>query len=147
MKNKKMKIIREFKEFAIKGNMFDMAIGIIIGTAFHKIITSLVDDIIMPPLGYLIGRVDFSNLNIVIQKEVVEKGGNVVKELVAFNYGNFIQVMIDFLIITVIIFLVIKLFNKLRRKAEDEKKKEVPTPREIELLAEIRDILKSDLGK
>jgi len=139
-----MKIIREFKEFAIKGNMFDMAIGIIIGTAFHKIITSLVDDIIMPPLGYLIGRVDFSNLSIVIQKEVVEKGGNAVQELVAFNYGNFVQVMIDFLIITVTIFLVIKLFNKLRRKAEDEKEKEVPTPREIELLAEIRDILKSD---
>ena len=142
-----MKIIKEFKEFAIKGNMFDMAIGIIIGTAFHKIISSLVDDIIMPPLGYLIGRVDFSSLNLVIQKEVVEKGGDVVKELVAFNYGNFIQVMIDFVIITVIIFLVIKLFNKLRRKAEDEKEKEIPTPREIELLAEIRDILKSDLGK
>jgi len=139
-----MKIIREFKEFAIKGNMFDMAIGIIIGTAFHKIITSLVDDMIMPPLGYLIGRVDFSDLSIVIQKEVVEKGGNVVQESVAFKYGNFIQVMIDFLIITVTIFLVIRLFNKLRRKAEDEKEKEVPTPREIELLAEIRDILKSD---
>ncbi len=142
-----MKIINEFNEFAIKGNMFDMAIGIVIGTAFHKIISSLVDDIIMPPLGYIIGRVDFSDLNIVIQKEVVEKGGNVVKELVAFNYGNFIQVMIDFIIITVIIFLVIKLFNRLRRKAEDEKEKEIPTPREIELLAEIRDILKSDLGK
>jgi len=139
-----MKIIKEFKEFAIKGNMFDMAIGIIIGTAFHKIISSLVDDIIMPPLGYIIGRVDFSDLSIVIQKEVVEKGGNVVQGSVAFNYGNFIQVMIDFLIITVIIFLVIKLFNKLRRKAEDEKEKEIPTPREIELLAEIRDILKSD---
>lgn len=141
-----MKIIKEFKEFAIKGNMFDMAIGIIIGTAFHKIISSLVDDIIMPPLGYLIGRVDFSSLKLVIQKEVVEKGGNVVKELVAFNYGNFIQVMIDFLIITVIIFLVIKLFNKLRRKAEDEKEKEIPTPREIELLAEIRDLLKAKPG-
>ena len=138
-----MKIIREFKEFAIKGNMFDMAIGIVIGTAFHKIISSLVDDIIMPPLGYIIGRVDFSNLNIVIQKEVIEKGGDIVKELVAFNYGNFIQVMIDFMIITVIIFLVIKLFNKLRRKAEDEKEKEIPTPREIELLAEIRDLLKA----
>ena len=138
-----MKIIKEFKEFAIKGNMFDMAIGIVIGTAFHKIISSLVDDIIMPPLGYIIGRVDFSDLSIVIQKKVVEKGGDVVKELVAFNYGNFIQVMIDFLVITVTIFLVIKLFNKLRRKAEDEKEKEIPTPREIELLAEIRDLLKA----
>ncbi|MCK4464267.1 MAG: large-conductance mechanosensitive channel protein MscL [Bacteroidales bacterium] len=136
-------MIREFKEFAIKGNMFDMAIGIVIGTAFHKIISSLVDDIIMPPLGYIIGRVDFSDLSIVIQKKVVEKGGDVVKELVAFNYGNFIQVMIDFLVITVTIFLVIKLFNKLRRKAEDEKEKEIPTPREIELLAEIRDLLKA----
>ncbi len=142
-----MKIIKEFKEFAIKGNMFDMAIGIVIGTAFHKIFTSLVDDIIMPPFGYIIGSVDFSDLSIVIQKEVVEKGGDVVKELVALNYGSFIQVMIDFMIITVTIFLVIKLFNKLRRKAEDEKEKEIPTPREIELLAEIRDILKSDLGK
>jgi large conductance mechanosensitive channel len=142
-----MKIINEFKEFAIKGNMFDMAIGIVIGTAFHKIITSLVDDIIMPPFGYIIGRVDFSDLSIVIQKEVVEKGGDVVKELVALNYGSFIQVMIDFMIITATIFLVIKLFNKLRRKAEDEKEKEISTPREIELLAEIRDILKSDLGK
>ncbi len=123
--------------------MFDMAIGIVIGTAFHKIISSLVDDIIMPPLGYIIGRVDFSDLSIVIQKKVVEKGGDVVKELVAFNYGNFIQVMIDFLVITVTIFLVIKLFNKLRRKAEDEKEKEIPTPREIELLAEIRDLLKA----
>ncbi len=138
-----MKIIKEFKEFAIKGNMFDMAIGIIIGTAFHKIISSLVDDIIMPPLGYLIGRVDFGDLNIVIQKEVVEKGGDFVQELVAFNYGSFIQVMIDFIIITVIIFLVIKMFNKLRRKAEDEKEKEIPTPKEIELLAEIRDLLKA----
>jgi large conductance mechanosensitive channel len=137
-----MKIIKEFKEFAIKGNMFDMAIGIIMGTAFHKIVSSLVDDIIMPPLGYLLGRVDFSNLSVVIQEGIVDTGGKIMQEIVSLNYGNFIQVVIDFIIITTTIFFIIKLFNAVRRDAEDEKTKEVPTPKEIELLAEIRDLLK-----
>ncbi len=138
----KMKFLKEFKEFAIKGNMFDMAIGIIIGTAFSKIVTSLVHDLIMPAIGFIIGNVNFRNLKIVFQEEAKDKAGNIVQELVAINYGNFIQVIFDFAAIALTIFIVIKVFNKLRQKAEDEKETSVPTPKNIALLAEIRDLLK-----
>ena len=138
----KIKFIKEFKDFAIKGNMFDMAIGIIIGAAFSKIITSLVHDIIMPAIGFIIGKVNFHNLKIVLQEETRDNSGNIIQELVAINYGNFIQVIFDFSVIALTIFIVIKVFNTLRKKAEDEKETSVPTPRNIELLAEIRDILK-----
>ena len=138
----KIKFLKEFKEFAIKGNMFDMAIGIIIGAAFSKIVTSLVHDIIMPAIGFLIGKVNFQNLIIVLQDETSDNTGNIIQELVAINYGNFIQVIFDFSVIALTIFIVIKVFNTLRKKAEDEKETSVPTPRNIELLAEIRDILK-----
>ena len=141
-----MKIFKEFKEFAIKGNMFDMAIGIIIGAAFSKIVTSLVHDIIMPGIGFMIGKVNFQSLKIVLQEEAVDASGNIVQELVAIGYGNFIQVIFDFSIIALTIFIIIKVFNSLRKKAEDEKETSVPTPRNIELLAEIRDLL-SDKNK
>jgi len=137
-----MKIINEFKEFAIKGNMFDMAIGIIIGVAFNKIVSSLVNDIILPSLSLIIGKVNFQNLNIVLQEQTIDNTGIIIQELVSIKYGNFIQVMFDFLIITVTVFLVIKIFNKLRRKAENEQDTTVSTPRDIELLSEIRDLLK-----
>ncbi len=137
-----MKIIKEFKEFAIKGNMFDMAIGIIIGVAFNKIVSSLVNDIILPSFSLIIGNVNFQNLNIVLQKEIIDNTGNIIQELVAIKYGNFIQVIFDFIIISITVFLVIKIFNKLRRKAENEKDTTVSTPRNIELLSEIRDLLK-----
>ena len=137
-----MKIIKEFKEFAIKGNMFDMAIGIIIGMAFNKIVSSLVNDIILPSFSLIIGDVNFQNLNIVLQKETIDNTGIVIQELVAIKYGNFIQVIFDFFIIAITVFLVIKIFNKLRRKAENEKDTTVSTPRDIELLSEIRDLLK-----
>lgn len=139
---KNWKIIKEFKEFAIKGNMFDMAIGIIIGAAFSKIVSSMVQDIIMPLFGFIVGKVNFENLRIVVQPEVKDSAGNITKELITVNYGTFLQVSFDFLIITATIFIVIKLFNKLRNNAEDEKETSVPTPRNIELLAEIRDLLK-----
>ena len=138
----KIKFLKEFKDFAIKGNMFDMAIGIIIGTAFSKIVTSLVQDIIMPAIGFLIGKVNFQDLKIVLQEETRDNSGNIIEELVAINYGTFIQVIFDFSVIALTIFIVIKVFNTLRKKAEDEKETSVPTPRNIELLAEIRDILK-----
>lgn len=137
-----MKIINEFKEFAIKGNMFDMAIGIIIGTAFNKIVSSLVNDIIIPFFGLIIGNVNFQNLKIILQEEMRNSDGSITQELVAIKYGNLIQVVFDFFIIAFTIFLVIKIFNKLRKKAEDEKDTTVPTPRDIELLSEIRDLLK-----
>ena len=138
----KIKFLKEFKDFAVKGNMFDMAIGIIIGAAFSKIVTSLVQDIIMPAIGFLIGKVNFQNLKIVLQEETRDNSGNIIEELVAINYGNFIQVIFDFSVIALTIFIVIKVFNTLRKKAEDEKETSVPTPRNIELLAEIRDIFK-----
>lgn len=137
-----MKIINEFKEFAIKGNMFDMAIGIIIGMAFNKIVSSLVSDIILPALSVLIGNVNFQNLQITLQKEVTDSTGAVIQEVVAIKYGNFVQGIFDFIIIAMTIFLVIKVFNTLRRKAENEKDPTVSTPKEIELLSEIRDLLK-----
>jgi len=138
----KIKFLKVFKEFAIKGNMFDMAIGIIIGAAFHKIVSSLVHDMIMPSIGFIIGKINFQNLKIVLQEETRDNSGNIIQELVAINYGNFIQVIFDFSVIALTIFIVIKVFNKFRKKAEDEKETSVPTPRNIELLAEIRDILK-----
>jgi len=141
-----MKFLQEFKEFAIKGNMFDMAIGIIIGAAFSKIVSSLVQDIIMPAIGFVIGKVNFRNLKIVLQEEAADNSGNIVQELVAINYGNFIQVIFDFSIIALTIFLVVKVFNTLRKKAEDEKETSVPTPKNIQLLAEIRDILSAGNG-
>jgi len=136
-----MKFLKEFKEFAIKGNMFDMAIGIIIGAAFSKIVSSLVHDIITPSIGYIIGKVKFENLIFVLQEEAKDSSGNIVQELVSINYGTFIQVVFDFSIIAITIFIVIKVFNTMRKKAEDENEPSVPTPRNIELLAEIRDLL------
>ena len=137
-----MKIFKDFKEFAIKGNVFDMAIGIIIGTAFNKIVTSLVHDLILPSIGFAIGKVNFQNLKIILQESVTDSSGTIVHELVSINYGNFVQVIFDFLIIALTVFVVIKIFNKLKNKAEDEKETSVPTPKNIALLAEIRDILK-----
>jgi large conductance mechanosensitive channel len=96
----------------------------------------------MPAIGFLIGKVNFQNLIIVLQEETRDNSGYIIQELVAINYGNFIQVIFDFSVIAITIFIVIKVFNTLRKKAEDEKETSVPTPRNIELLAEIRDILK-----
>ncbi|MCB2219702.1 MAG: large-conductance mechanosensitive channel protein MscL [Bacteroidetes bacterium] len=137
-----MKLIKEFKEFAIKGNMFDMAIGIIIGTAFNKLVSSLVKDILMPPLGFILGRINFSDMKYVLQEEQKDATGALMKEAVSVNYGVFIQLSIDFLLIAFTVFVVIKLFNALRRKAEDTKEETVPTPKDIELLTEIRDLMK-----
>lgn len=129
-----MKLIEEFKNFAIKGNMVDMAVGIIIGGAFGQIVTSLVNDVIMPPIGLLTGGVDFSDMVITL-KEATESAS-----AVTINYGLFINVLIDFLIVSFVIFIVIKQMNKLRTK-EETKTTSVP-PQDIQLLTEIRDALK-----
>ncbi|GGE40078.1 large-conductance mechanosensitive channel protein MscL [Psychroflexus planctonicus] len=141
-----MKFIKEFKEFAIKGNMFDMAIGIIIGSAFSQVVSSLVKDIIMPPLGYLTGKINFDSYQIVLQEPSVNKAGEKI-ELVAINYGTFIQTLFDFVIVGFSIFFVIRLFNRLRTKAEDETNVVETTPKNLELLAEIRDLLKEQNTK
>lgn len=137
-----MHIIKDFKEFAVKGNMIDMAVGIIIGTAFGGIVSSLVNDIITPALGVFIGKMDFKNYKYVIQEAVLGSDGAIIREAVSINYGNFLQVSIDFLIIAGSIFIVIRFINSLKRKAEDENVPSVPTPKDIQLLSEIRDLLK-----
>ncbi len=136
-----MKIIKEFKEFAVKGNMFDMAVGIIIGASFGKIVSSLVSEVIMPSFGFIIGRVDFKSLKFLFQEEQKDASGKIVQHLVEINYGIFIQSLVDFIIIAATIFLVIKLFNTLRRKAEDTKETSTPTPKDIQLLSNINENL------
>jgi large conductance mechanosensitive channel len=131
-------MLKEFRDFAIKGNLIDMAIGIIIGAAFGKVVASLVADVIMPPIGLLIGGVNFTDLTVVLKEAV---GDN---PAVTLNYGNFIQILIDFLIVAMAIFIVIKGINALKRKEEKEPEPEPepePTKEEI-LLTEIRDLLK-----
>lgn len=145
-------MFKEFKEFAMKGNVVDMAVGIIIGAAFGKIVSSLVGDIIMPIFGFLTAGADFTGLKIVLSEAVIE-GGAVVKPENAILYGNFFQVIIDFLIIAFSIFLAIRVLNRLRRKGAEEATTEAttdaepPKPTEVELLAEIRDLLKSGGNK
>lgn len=136
-----MKILSEFKTFAVKGNMFDMAIGVVIGAAFGKVVDSLVKDIINPPLGYLIGKVDFRSLQVVLIDQVKE-GDKIIQPEVAIKYGKFLSTFLDFGIIAISIFLVIKTINVLKEKAEDINNLEIPTPKNIEMLNDIRDALK-----
>ena len=139
------KIIAEFKEFAIKGNMLDMAIGVIIGAAFNKIITSLVNDVIMPLISMLTGGISVSEWKYVITPAVLDEAGAVVTPEVAFMYGNFIQTVIDFLIISFCIFVVLKLFLGLQskfKKKEEAVEEAAPEETELSILKEIRDSLK-----
>lgn len=136
-----MSFISEFKAFAMRGNVVDMAVGIIIGGAFGKIISSLVNDVIMPPIGVLVGGVDFTELKLQLKEASVDATGNAVAA-VSINYGQFIQTTIDFLIVAFAIFMVVKLMNSLKKK-EAEKPVAPPSPsKEEALLTEIRDILK-----
>ena len=132
-----MSMVKEFKEFIMRGNVIDLAVGIVIGAAFGKIVSSLVADIIMPPLGLLIGGVNFTDLKVVLGPPL--SGG----EPVTLNYGNFIQVMFDFVIVAFAIFLVVKMVNRLKRKqAEAPDVPPAPTKDQV-LLTEIRDLLKA----
>ena len=132
-----MSILKEFKEFAVQGNAVDMAVGIVIGASFGKIIASLVADLVMPPIGVLVGGVDFTKLGVTLVEAVGDKPA------VMLNYGNFIQTVVDFTIIAFAIFMVIKLINKLKKtEAEAPAAPPAPTKEEI-LLTEIRDLLKA----
>lgn len=132
-----MSFVREFREFAVKGNVVDMAVGIIIGAAFGKIVTSFVNDIVTPPLGYLIGGVDFTDLAVTLP--AMQEG----RDPVTVNYGAFLQTTFDFLIVAFAIFLVIKMINRLKRKEEVAPSTPPPPPSKQEvLLEEIRDLLK-----
>ena len=142
-----MGFLQEFKAFALKGNVMDMAVGVIIGGAFGKIVTSLVNDVIMPPIGLLIGGVDFTDLKLTLKKAVVEAGTEIAPA-VTWNYGAFIQQVVDFTILAFCVFMMVKVMNQLIKKRE-----EAPTPApapapepepsaEEKLLMEIRDLLK-----
>lgn len=134
-----MGMVKEFREFISKGNVLDLAVGVIIGASFGKIITSLVDDIIMPPIGYLLGGVDFADLKyILVPADVTNKVAEV-----SVKYGNFINTFIQFLIIAICIFAIVKSINSLKRKEEAAPEAPHVATREENLLADIRDILKT----
>ena len=138
------KFLNEFKEFAMKGNVMDMAVGVIIGGAFGKIVSSLVNDLLMPLVGALIGNVDFTTLSATLREAVMD-GETVVKPAGVLNYGNFIQVTVDFLIVAFCIFAVIKAINAMKKKEEPapaEPEAPAPKPDDVVLLEEIRDLLK-----
>lgn len=154
------KFFSDFKEFAMKGNVIDMAVGVVIGTAFSKIVSSLVADIITPLISLLLGKADFSSLSVVLREGVVGTDGTVIEEALTWNYGTFLQAIIDFLIIAFCIFVVIRFINNLKNGVKKTSKKfkkkneevteaaEPETPKEPEptkeeiLLTEIRDLLK-----
>jgi large conductance mechanosensitive channel len=136
-----MSIFKEFKEFVMRGNAVDLAVGVIIGGAFGKIVTSVVNDIIMPPIGFALGGTKFTDLVVILKAAVME--GEVIKEpAVTINYGNFIQVIVDFIIIAFIIFMMIKTLNAVQRKKEETPAAAAEPTDEVKLLGEIRDLLK-----
>ena len=134
-----MSVVKEFREFISKGNVVDLAVGVIIGASFSKIITSFVDDVIMPPIGYLTGGVDFADKKVVL---VAADAANKVEE-VAIRYGNFVNTLIQFFIVAICIFALIKAINALKRKEEKAPVAPAAPSKEEALLTDIRDILKS----
>jgi large conductance mechanosensitive channel len=132
-----MGFIKEFKEFAMRGNVIDLAVGVIVGASFGKIVTALVDDVIMPPIGYILGGIDFANKKIVLQAAIEAKK---IPEI-AIKYGSFINTVIQFVIIAFCVFLLIKFINTLQRKMGEETAK-TELSKDQKLLTEIRDLLK-----
>ena len=142
-----MGMLKEFKSFAMKGNVLDLAVAVIIGGAFGKIITSFVNDVLMPPIGLLLGNTDFSNLRIVLKEgsEAVMSGNEVITPAVtevAIKYGAFVNTVLDFLIVVFSILMVIRVFNKMKKKEEATPDAPPAPSKEEVLLTEIRDILK-----
>ncbi len=129
-------MIKEFKAFMMRGNVVDMAVGIIIGAAFGKIVSSFVNDVLMPPIGLAVGGVDFTSLKITLQEAVGETAA------VTLNYGNFIQVVVDFIIVAFAIFMMVKAMNRMKKKEEEKPAAPAAPPADIQLLTEIRDLLK-----
>ncbi len=131
-----IKLFKEFKEFAVKGNMIDIAIGVIIGAAFNKVVDVLVKEVFLPPLTYMTDGVTIENKKWVLKEAVVDNGA-IVSEEIAVKYGKLLEVSIDFLIIGFTVFVIVKFMNRLKTKAQDPKNEQVKTPKEIELLDKI----------
>lgn len=137
-----MGLIKEFKEFAVKGNMIDMAVGIIIGTAFNRVVDVLVKQVVMPPLTLMTDGINFANRKVILRNGIPGGEGVEGTEEVAIGYGVLIEALIDFLIIGFTIFMVVRLMNRFRKKAEDPKNKTVETPKNIQLLSDLTDLMK-----
>jgi len=137
-----MGLFKEFKEFAIKGNMIDMAVGIIIGTAFNKVVDVLVKQVVLPPLSLLTDGINFADRRIILREglDAGQTGAAEVEEI-AIGYGALVEALLDFVIIGFTIFLVVKFMNSFRRKAQDPKDKTVETPKEIQLLSDLTDLM------
>lgn len=136
----KFKLVQEFKEFAVKGNMIDIAIGVIIGASFNKVVEVLVKEIFLPPLSFLTNGINWENKKIVLRKAVTVEGVSMPEEI-AIGYGKLFEASVDFLIIGFTVFIIVKIMNRIRKKAEDPKDKTVQTPKDIELLNRIAETL------
>jgi len=136
-----MKLFKEFKEFAVKGNMMDMAIGIIIGASFNKVIDVLVKKVFLPPLSLLTGGVNMQDKTIILKEALLDASGAVLTDEVAIGYGALAEAFLDFLIIGFTVFVVVKFMNRLRNKAQDTKDKTVATPKDIELLSKLTNLM------
>lgn len=136
-----MGIFKEFKEFAVKGNMVDMAVGIIIGTAFNKVVDVLVKEIIMPPLSLLTDGMNYADRKMVIRDSSGTEGASDFVEEISIGYGLLIETLIDFLVIGFVVFLVVKFMNRFRNKAQDPKNTKVVTPKDIELLSNLNELM------
>lgn len=137
-----MKLLREFKEFAVKGNMMDMAIGIIIGTAFNRVIDVLAKQVLLPPLSLLSDGINYQDRKLILRDAEMDASGTEIIGEVGIAYGALIEVFLDFVIIGFTIFLVVKFMNRLRTKAQDYKDKTVATPKDIQLLSDLKELLK-----
>ena len=134
-------MFKEFRIFISRGSAFDLAVGVIIGAAFGKIVSSLVNDVLMPPIGLLLGGVNFSALRIILKNASLDSSGKII-EAVSLNYGTFIQSIIDFIIIAFCIFIVVKAINTMKDMRKKEEETAAPVPQDVVLLTEIRDLLK-----
>lgn len=137
-----MKLIKEFQEFAVKGNMMDMAIGIIIGASFNKVIDVLVKKVMLPPLSLLSGNINLHDRRLVLKNAIIGSDEAVIKNEIAIGYGALLESFLDFLIVGFTIFIVVKVMNRLKNKAQDTKDKTVATPKDIELLSQLTELMK-----
>ena len=137
-----MKLLQEFKEFAVKGNMMDMAIGIIIGASFNQVIDVLVKQVLLPPLSLLSDGINLDNKKFILRESQINTLGEVSVQEVAISYGQFIETFLDFLIVGFTIFIVVKFINRLNKKAEDPSDTTISTPKNIQLLMDMNELLK-----